>query len=533
VPLATLQTPPRLEILGKLAQGGMGAVWVARVVGDPEHLVALKRMHRHLAKNGEFLSMFLDEIWMTGALRHPNVVSLVGWGVDRDGPYLATELVAGTPLSALHQLAFARGEPLAPELVAWIGAEVARGLHAAHTLLGPDDRPLGIVHRDLTPSNVLVGFDGSVKVNDFGIAKASRKIVETSHGVLKGKVHFMAPEYIRGEPLDGRSDLYSLGVVMFELCTGTKPFASIVQEVELLKTAARAAPPPVAAEASLDDDLARIIDELRANRPVDRIASGQEVARRLDAWIHARGEDAASCRGKLAAFAQRYGSAERAQLDAALREDEPSGERSEVLVVEQTWGTGMQSAASARFDPATAPADSDHTPAGTRALGSPLRKSEPPATPATPSVPPVSAPGLPPSVGRSGARPSLAGTPTGDRLVPPESIDPRSSRPLIAIAAICGVVAVGAAIATLLLPTPPAPPTRAVMSSPPPTAPEETASQTPAASQPTVSAEPPRTAAVPAPHVPPTQPAPKSAPPQPSQRPRACTPADFDYPNCR
>jgi hypothetical protein len=370
-------------MLGQLASGGMGTVWLAHVEGHPDWLVAVKRMHAHLARDGEFLSMFLDEIWMTGALEHPNVVALVGWGVDKRGPYFVAEMVEGSSLAALHRAGRAEGEPMPEELVAYVGSRIARGLHAAHTLVGDDGERLNIVHRDLTPSNVLVGFDGAVKITDFGVAKASQKITKTEVGILKGKVHYMAPEYVRGDPLDARSDLYSLGVLMYELCAGDRPLAG-VPEIALLKKIASEPAPPLTSP-GVDPALAGLIDTLRSMKPEDRGASSEEVAERLEGWLAGRAATLEACRERLAAYAAKHGARERDRIHEARRRG--AAEPAEVFVTEATAArrrapeparpqpsarTGDAATAprasipDAPPAPASAPSGLDLTPTGTR-----------------------------------------------------------------------------------------------------------------------------------------------------------------------
>jgi eukaryotic-like serine/threonine-protein kinase len=501
---AKLQTPLKLELLGKLATGGMATVWVARNAAEPERLIALKRIHRHLAKSGDFLSMFLDEIWMTGELAHANVVPLVGWGVDQDGPYMAMELVRGATLHALHHAAMAGGERLAPELAAYAAAEVARGLGAAHALCGSDGRPLGLVHRDLTPSNVLVGFDGSVKITDFGIAQAARKIANTSVGVLKGKVHFMSPEYIRGESLDGRSDLYSLGVMLFELLSGKKPFAEISDETALLKAAAHAEPPPVREHAAVDAELAAIVDRLRAKRPSARFDSGEAAAAELDAWLAARGHTAQASREALAAFARRHGRTQGAQVDAIVgAKVEPSA----VVVVEEepphTRTVAPPRPAGEPVRIATTPAAAERTPTGTRALAVPI------AEPARPTES-IDLPAVPPRrMWPMGAVAAAVVIAAGLIAITRSSTTTTTTATTTATATATTTATTTATATATTTATATAIATAIATASALPSA-VATASSRPSAD---VSVRRPIGAGI-------------------KRRPRSCTPADFDYPNC-
>ena len=308
-----------MVLLGKLASGGMGTVWLAHAEGEPEHLLAFKRMHKHLAREGQFLEMFLDEIWLTASLHHENVVELVGWGIDAEGPYFATDFVLGAPLLHLMRNGRAAGAPLHHELVAYTALQIARGLHAAHFIVDAEGKSLHIVHRDLTPGNVLVDYDGSVKITDFGVAKAATKIVNTRTGVLKGKIHYMSPDYVRGQPLDARSDLYSLGVVMYELLAGNRPF-SAESEYALLHSVVHDEPPRLRDAVECDPTLATVVDRLRARDPEARLRSGAEVAEVLQEWLDERGYDLEQGRERLARYTELHCPETRAQIARIRRE---------------------------------------------------------------------------------------------------------------------------------------------------------------------------------------------------------------------
>ena len=298
------QPPLRWAVLGEIASGGMGRVELARWL-DGGEVLAVKRLHPHFAADQRFVAMFLDEVWMTGALRHPNVVELAGWGEDDDGMFLAMELVRGASLNHLWRAGLAAGDPIAPELVAYAAARAAEGLAAAHALTDDAGAPLELVHRDVTPSNVLVGFDGSVKITDFGVARAVGRSTRTATGVIKGKVSYMSPEHARGARLDGRSDLYSLGVCIFELSAGARPFHA-EHDLEILRLVAEQ-PAPILAEevAGFPRPLSDLVRRLLAKDPRERPAHGGVVAAEIDRWLGAR--DGAAGQRALAAYAARHG----------------------------------------------------------------------------------------------------------------------------------------------------------------------------------------------------------------------------------
>src|SRR5262245_15348890 len=211
------------QLLAEIAFGATARIDLCRAVkayrpGIEGQLLAVKRLHPHVAEDPGFAAQFLDEVWMTAALKSPNVVEVRGWGTDEQGAYLAVELVEGVALSRLMKTVFETHEVFSERMVVFIGSRLCRGLNAAHALRAPNGELLNLVHRDLTPANVLLGFNGDVKIADFGLAKAKQRLIKTLTGLLKGQPQYMSPEQAKGaSELDGRSDLFSLGVVMYEL----------------------------------------------------------------------------------------------------------------------------------------------------------------------------------------------------------------------------------------------------------------------------------------------------------------------------
>ncbi|MBL8619855.1 MAG: serine/threonine protein kinase [Myxococcales bacterium] len=236
----------RYELLRRFASGGMAELYLARVAGSGgfEKICVVKRILPQYASDPDFVRMFLDEARLTAAIRHGNVAQVFDMGECEDGLYFAMEYVHGVDLRfVLHTLA-TREERMPLEHVLTIGIGAAAGLHAAHERKDREGRPLGIVHRDVTPSNLLLAFDGGVKLIDFGIAKATRRVTETRTGTLKGKIAYMSPEQCQGEPLDGRSDVFSLGIVLYEASTGTRLFANENEYAALRQIVDKDAPPP-------------------------------------------------------------------------------------------------------------------------------------------------------------------------------------------------------------------------------------------------------------------------------------------------
>lgn len=265
------------EVLGKLGSGGMGRVELARRANDATGaLIAVKRLHEDLALDPEFVQMFVDEARITASIQHDNVVNLVGWGIDTSGLFLATEFVRGASLRDLE-----RTTSLEQETAAYVCARTATGLHAAHTR--------GIIHRDVSPANILVGTRGEVKIADFGIARALSSTRRTQSGVLKGKIPYMSVEQLRGEQVDARSDLYALGVVLYEALAGERPYGD-ADDVELLtKVVSTPVPPLQSRMPSADPELAAIVDRLLSAKREDRPQDGLELAHLIDDWLAKRG----------------------------------------------------------------------------------------------------------------------------------------------------------------------------------------------------------------------------------------------------
>ena len=213
----------RYALFDELAAGGMATVHLGRLLGAKGfgRTVAVKRLHAHYLKDEEFVTMFMDEARIVARIRHPNVVPMVDVVQGDQGLFLVMEYVHGESLSRLMRTARKSGEPVPPRIVAAIMCGVLLGLHAAHETKGPDGELLGVVHRDVSPQNVIVGADGTARVLDFGIAKAAGRAQVTREGQIKGKLAYMAPEQIRGQ-VDRRTDVFAAAVVLWELLVGRR-----------------------------------------------------------------------------------------------------------------------------------------------------------------------------------------------------------------------------------------------------------------------------------------------------------------------
>jgi serine/threonine-protein kinase len=217
----------RYEVLAQLASGGMATVYVARAQGVAgfERLVAIKVLHPHLAHDDEFISMFLDEARLAARIRHPNVVPTLDISDSSgDGYFLVMEYIEGDHFGGLLREAAKAGKRLPPGVSLRIVIDALEGLNAAHNLKDGDGHPLTIVHRDISPHNILLGSDGVARITDFGVAKAEVRLSSTRDGQFKGKLSYMAPEQASSGLADQRSDLFSMGIVLWESLTARRLF---------------------------------------------------------------------------------------------------------------------------------------------------------------------------------------------------------------------------------------------------------------------------------------------------------------------
>ena len=210
-----------------IATGGMASVHLGRIIGPAgfSRTVAIKRLHPHLARDPEFVSMFLDEARLAARIQHPNVVSTLDVLASEGELFLVMDYVLGESLSQLVRAATAKGEAIPPRIASSVVAGVLNGLHGAHEARMPSGESMGIVHRDVSPQNILVGVDGVARVVDFGVAKAVSRMQSTQDGQIKGKLSYMSPEQIMRDKVDRRTDLYAVGVVLWEMLALRRLFA--------------------------------------------------------------------------------------------------------------------------------------------------------------------------------------------------------------------------------------------------------------------------------------------------------------------
>ncbi|MEM6990821.1 MAG: serine/threonine-protein kinase [Myxococcota bacterium] len=289
----------RYELLHRLAMGGMAELYVARQsgIGGFERTVVLKRVLPHLVEDPEFTRMFVDEARIAASLDHPNIAQVTDID-EQDGEcFFAMEYVHGRNLL---QLLKESRDGLALSFALQIISAVAAGLHHAHEALGSDGRPLGLVHRDVSPSNVMVGYNGAVKLTDFGIAKASARTSKTVAGSIKGKVGYMSPEQCRGDIVDRRSDIFSLGILLYEVSTGARAFYAPNDFAAMGRIARADYIPPSEIDDTFPGALEQIIARALAKDPDDRYPTADELRRELDSFADAAGHTASGA--ELATF---------------------------------------------------------------------------------------------------------------------------------------------------------------------------------------------------------------------------------------
>lgn len=274
----------RYEVTRKLAEGGMAEIFLARAVG-PEGFskdVVIKVVRSFLATDPQFVQMFIAEARLASRLNHANVVQIFDFGKHDDTYYLAMEYVRGASLWDLRQRCRQEGVPFPATLAAELGTQIARGLHYAHTLSDRGQK-LGVVHRDVTPHNVLLSFDGAVKLTDFGIAKA--QTTHTAPGMLKGKFAYMSPEQARGEPVDARTDIFALGIVLWELLTGGRLFDGDSELAVLRAVEQSVIAPPSRLNPDVPPDLSDIVMKALARPLPERFQSAFELERALATYV--------------------------------------------------------------------------------------------------------------------------------------------------------------------------------------------------------------------------------------------------------
>lgn len=277
----------RYELLLRMASGGMANLYLARITGPEsfEKLLCIKKIHDHLADDREFTEMFLDECRIAALIHHPNVATVFEMGRVQDSYFMAMEYVHGHDLREVLAAAKRLPDSMPWTYAARIVASAAAGLHAAHELRRPGGAVLGVVHRDVSHQNILISYDGHVKVVDFGIAFARERISHTQVKTLKGKAAYMSPEQATQKALDRRSDIFSLGTVLYEAITLRRLFKASTEVETLLRVRNARVPRPRTLRPDLPARLEHIVLKALAQAPEDRYQTAAQLQADLDALL--------------------------------------------------------------------------------------------------------------------------------------------------------------------------------------------------------------------------------------------------------
>jgi TonB family protein len=278
----------RYQLLEKIAAGGMAEVYRARMRGEEgfEKIVAIKRILPHMADNDDFITMFVDEAKLAAQLTHNNIIHIYDLGKEDAYHYIAMEYVEGKDLRSILKTASEKGYPLPVDLALFIASKVANALDYAHRRMGLDGKELNLVHRDVSPQNVLISFEGDIKLCDFGIAKAATKVQQTQAGALKGKLQYMSPEQAWGKKVDRRTDIFSLGIVLFEMLAGERLFSgdtdlTILEQVRDARSEA-----PSLKNPDVPKKVDQIVLKALAKNPQDRYQNASEMEKDINSVLY-------------------------------------------------------------------------------------------------------------------------------------------------------------------------------------------------------------------------------------------------------
>jgi eukaryotic-like serine/threonine-protein kinase len=416
------QRVERYELVGEIASGGMATVYLARLsgVGGFQRFVAMKRLHPHLQNEKEFVEMFLDEARLSAAIHHPNVVSILEVGASPVGYYLVMEYVEGDTLARILARAAGKGQRIPTPIALRIVLDTLQGLHAAHELKDDKGDNVELVHRDVSPQNVLVGMDGIARITDFGVARATSRLGSTRVGQLKGKLAYMAPEQAQGDALDRRADVFSAGVLTWESLAAKRLFKAENEAATLQRVMNDAIPDLERVAPHLSRELAVAVRGALERDPKVRYATAAEFADAIEAAAATR--DGIAAQRDVAAFVKETLGEEIEQQREAVRawlaRSEPSHPRltpltspSSVSVGAMSIPDGVQSvtrglaagaaphrsrtrlAVAAALATSLAGIGGFWLARGTRPAEPPVPAAPPPAVPAQPTAaPPLAAP---------------------------------------------------------------------------------------------------------------------------------------------
>lgn len=275
------------RVVGELGRGAMASIYLVEspAGGDGPLLRALKLIHPHLADQPEFLDLFMSEARIAARVRHANVVSVHEIGTFGGRPFLSMDYVRGETFFSVLERTWNEGQPLSLAVAAEVVRQAALGLHAAHELVDQHGAPLHVIHRDVGPHNLLVGYDGLVRVTDFGVAKALDRAVGTQPGVFRGTLPFLSPEQVKGEPLDRRSDIFSLGVVLYEATVGQRLFKHKTMAGTMARILELEVPPPRGLRRDYPPELELIVMRALERDRNARPKTALELAAQLSSFL--------------------------------------------------------------------------------------------------------------------------------------------------------------------------------------------------------------------------------------------------------
>jgi serine/threonine protein kinase len=359
----------KYQLLKKLATGGMAEVWLARQAGIEGFAknVVIKRILPHLAEDREFVEMFKNEALIAANFNHPNIAQVYEFGEANGTYFIAMEFIHGEDLGRVMRKAWSAGQWIARPLAIRIVASACEGLYYAHSRNDPaTGRPLKVVHRDISPQNILISFDGSVKLVDFGIAKAADQVGLTKSGAIKGKFAYMAPEQAAGKPLDHRADIFAIGLVLYELLTGQRPLKRD-SELGTLQAALECAIPSPSEVTDIPPELDPVVMNALAKAADDRYRDARQFQVALEETLVNQGVVASSVQiSELmeTLFADR------------LQEEKQSGMLQPNAPIDESRSSGRPPAPSSGGERRTDPGSE---PSGARSTPSPMGEQAPPA----------------------------------------------------------------------------------------------------------------------------------------------------------
>ncbi|APR76234.1 serine/threonine protein kinase [Minicystis rosea] len=347
-------------MLEEIASGGMATVYLGRLMGPARfgRMVAIKRLHDHLARDEELVSMLLDEARMAGRIQHPNVVAMLDVVTLEERVLLVMEYVEGETLHRLQKLVMERRSRIPPPIASAVIIDMLRGLHAAHEAKDERGGPLSLIHRDVTPHNIMLRRDGTSLVVDFGIAKAAGQMHTTEEGKIKGKLPYMAPEQVRGDPLTRRVDIYAAGAVLWEALVGER-FVRGASEGEVLERLLFGkADPPSKHAPDIPSAVDALVLRALARDPAERFGTAAEMARALeDAMRPALPSRVAEWLEDLAGEALSERSRRVAELERALVAVDVDGRDDEAIEPPRLAGTAVAASPIAAASAASEPSD--------------------------------------------------------------------------------------------------------------------------------------------------------------------------------